>query len=59
DDEEESAVDGIAGFDKGLRKLIINEITSTFQTMETQLVGKMVNLDEEAVLRLAKEQGCS
>ncbi|KAI9479113.1 hypothetical protein IWW42_004862 [Coemansia sp. RSA 1085] len=59
DDEEESAVDGIAGFDKGLRKLIINEITSTFQTMETQLVGKMVNLDEEAVLRLAKEQGWS
>ncbi|KAJ2847806.1 hypothetical protein IWW36_003667, partial [Coemansia brasiliensis] len=57
DEEEESAVDGIAGFDNGLRKLILSEITSTYQTIETKLVGKMVNLDEEAVLRLAKEQG--
>ncbi|KAJ1831728.1 hypothetical protein LPJ63_004070 [Coemansia sp. RSA 2711] len=57
DDEEESAVDGIAGFDNGLRRLVVGEIGSTYQTIQARLVGKMLNLDEEAVLRLAKEQG--
>ncbi|PIA18497.1 ARM repeat-containing protein [Coemansia reversa NRRL 1564] len=57
DDDEESVVDGIAGFDNGLRKLILAEITSTYQTIQAKLIGKMVNLDEEAVLRLAKEHG--
>ncbi|KAJ2497407.1 hypothetical protein GGH96_005121 [Coemansia sp. RSA 1972] len=59
EEEEESAVDGIAGFDNGLRKLILAEITSTYQTIEARLIGTMVNLDEEAVLRLAKEHGWS
>ncbi|KAJ2161864.1 hypothetical protein GGF46_001172 [Coemansia sp. RSA 552] len=57
DEDEESVVDGIAGFDNGLRKLVLAEITSTYQTIQARLVGKMVNLDEEAVLRLAKEHG--
>ncbi|KAJ2694852.1 hypothetical protein H4R19_005884 [Coemansia spiralis] len=57
DDDDESVVDGIAGFDSGLRKLILGEVTSTYQTIQAKLVGKMVNLDEEAVLRLAKEHG--
>ncbi|KAI9500802.1 hypothetical protein GGI25_005713 [Coemansia spiralis] len=56
DDEDMSVVDGIAGFDNGLRKLIIGEITSTYQTVPAKAVETMVNLDEEAVLRLCKEQ---
>ncbi|KAJ1853444.1 hypothetical protein GGH12_005074 [Coemansia sp. RSA 1822] len=59
EEEEESAVDGIAGFDNGLRKLILAQVTSTYQTIEARLIGTMVNLDEEAVLRLAKEHGWS
>ncbi|KAJ1734906.1 hypothetical protein LPJ61_000837 [Coemansia biformis] len=59
DDDEESVVDGIAGFDSGLRRLILAEVTSTYQTIQAKLVGTMVNLDEEAVLRLAKEHGWS
>ncbi|KAJ1800020.1 hypothetical protein LPJ59_001410 [Coemansia sp. RSA 2399] len=55
DDDEESVVDGIAGFDNGLRRLIIGQITSTYQTVAAKAVEKMVNLDEEAVLRLCKE----
>ncbi|KAJ2779559.1 hypothetical protein H4R18_003955 [Coemansia javaensis] len=57
DEDDESVVDGIAGFDSGLRRLILGEITSTYQTIQAKLVGTMVNLDEEAVLRLAKEHG--
>ncbi|KAJ2409141.1 hypothetical protein GGF41_006610 [Coemansia sp. RSA 2531] len=57
DEEEESVVDGIAGFDNGLRKLILAEITATYQKIPLASVQDMVNLDEEAVLRLAKENG--
>ncbi|KAJ2745497.1 hypothetical protein GGI20_002101 [Coemansia sp. BCRC 34301] len=57
DEEEASVVDGIAGFDNGLRKLILGEITATYQTIPAVAVQDMVNLDEEAVLRLAKENG--
>ncbi|KAJ2370353.1 Eukaryotic translation initiation factor 3 subunit K, partial [Coemansia sp. RSA 2611] len=57
DEEEESVVDGIAGFDNGLRKLILAEITATYQKIPLKDVQDMVNLDEEAVLRLAKENG--
>ncbi|KAJ1997115.1 hypothetical protein GGI04_005522 [Coemansia thaxteri] len=57
DEEEASVVDGIAGFDNGLRRLIVGEITGTYQTISATHVQDMVNLDEEAVLRLAKENG--
>ncbi|KAJ2692806.1 hypothetical protein H4218_006263 [Coemansia sp. IMI 209128] len=57
DEEEESVVDGIAGFDNGLRRLILAEITATYQKIPLKDVQDMVNLDEEAVLRLAKENG--
>ncbi|KAJ1818166.1 hypothetical protein LPJ56_001877 [Coemansia sp. RSA 2599] len=59
DEEEDSVVDGIAGFDNGLRRLIVGEITSTYQTIPAKSVEAMVNLDEEAVVRLAKENGWS
>ncbi|KAJ1930980.1 hypothetical protein FBU59_006863, partial [Linderina macrospora] len=51
----ESVVDGIAGFENGLRKLIIGNITSTYQTIPAKAVEQMVNLDQDAVLSLAKE----
>ncbi|KAJ2489155.1 hypothetical protein IWW47_005294 [Coemansia sp. RSA 2052] len=57
DEEEASVVDGIAGFDNGLRKLILSEVTATYQTIPAASVQDMVNLDEEAVLRLAKDNG--
>ncbi|KAJ1942348.1 hypothetical protein EC988_006514 [Linderina pennispora] len=57
DDDEESVVDGIAGFENGLRKLIIGNITSTYQTIPAKAVEEMVNLDQDAVLSLAKENG--
>ncbi|KAJ1728363.1 hypothetical protein GGI11_001342 [Coemansia sp. RSA 2049] len=55
DDDEGSVVDDIAGFDSGLRRLIIGEITSTYQTVAVKAVETMVSLNEEAVLRLCKE----
>lgn len=55
EDEEASVVDGIAGFDSGVRKLIIGEIANTYQTAPAQSVGQMVNLDQEAVLKLAQD----
>ncbi|KAJ2720231.1 hypothetical protein GGI07_004752 [Coemansia sp. Benny D115] len=57
DDEEESVVDGIAGFDNGLRRLILGDVTRTYQTIPAKWIQDMVNLDEEAVLRLAKDNG--
>ncbi|KAJ2892543.1 hypothetical protein GGI21_000238 [Coemansia aciculifera] len=57
EDEDASVVDGIAGFDNGLRRLILAEITATYQTIPAPSVQEMVNLDEEAVVRLARENG--
>ncbi|KAJ1722266.1 hypothetical protein LPJ53_003308 [Coemansia erecta] len=57
DDDEDSVVDGIAGFDNGLRRLIVGEITSTYQTIPAEAISAMVNLDAEAVARMAKENG--
>ncbi|KAI8320511.1 ARM repeat-containing protein [Martensiomyces pterosporus] len=59
DDDDESVVDGIAGFENGLRKLIIGNITSTYQTIPAKAVEEMINLDQEAVLRLVKEHDWS
>ncbi|ORX65085.1 ARM repeat-containing protein [Linderina pennispora] len=57
DDDEESVVDGIAGFENGLRKLIIGNITSTYQTIPAKAVEEMVNLDQDAENGWAVDNG--